>query len=193
MEKKAIDNLAAHISRIFHPFVFAVPAGLLLLHLTEISLIESFKWVLISAALTILPTAVFMRLHPKYDLRDINSRDNRNLLYLLTLTELSLLAIVCNLLNAPETIMVYLYSAIVLVIVGAIINRFTKISLHVGFLSSFSTAISFLSVQLGILFYALTLITTWSRFRMGRHTLRQLILGIFVPVFCIVPVFFLFL
>ena len=191
--EKLLDNLAVQVSRIFHPFVLAIPTGMLLLYLAELSIVESVKWVLLSAAVTILPTTLFMRFHPDYRLRDINSREKRNLLYLIAVTELIILTGLSYLLNAPETVMVYLYSAVILTSVGALINRFSKISLHVGFLSSFSTAVSFLSIQLGALFYAMTLTTAWSRLRMDRHTFRQLLLGVFIPIICIGPIFYFLL
>lgn len=191
--EKLLDNLAVQISRIFHPFVLAIPSGLLLLHLTDIGVIESLKWVLLSAALTIVPTSFFMKVHPDYRLRDINSRENRNLLYLLAFAELIVLTATSTLLNAPRIVVVYLYSAVMLTSVGALINRFTKISLHVGFLSGFSTAISFLSIPLGILFYFFTMISAWSRFRMGVHNFKQVLLGMFIPVICILPIFYFLL
>lgn len=184
------DNLAVQISKICHPFVLAIPAGLLLLHLTDLGVIESLKWVLLAATLTIVPTTLFMKIHTDYRLRDINSRENRNLLYLVAFTELIILTAVSAVLNAPRIVLVYLYSAIILIAVGASVNRFAKISLHVGFLSGFSTAISFFSIPFGAVFYVMTLITSWSRFRMNRHTFKQILLGIFIPIICIWPIFY---
>jgi len=186
---KLLDQCALLLSRMFHPFIISVPAGILFLYLAEISFLESLKWVFLSASLTIIPTLLFMNFHPNYHLRDISSRENRNLLYFLALIELGILTALISILEAPEIITTVSYSAILLVLVGSIINRFTKISLHVGVLSGFSTAISFLSVDIGILCFILTLGVLWSRLRLGRHTLQQVALGLAIPVSCITLIF----
>lgn len=187
--EKFLDQCALLLSRIFHPFVVAVPAGLLLLYLAEINPIESLKWVSVSAGLTILPTILFMQLHPEYHLRDINSRENRNLLYLIGLAELCVLTALLWFLKAPEVITLLSCSAVLLIIIGGIINRSTKISLHVGTLSGFSAAASFLSLTTGALCFVLTLGVAWSRLRLERHNFHQVILGLAIPTLCISLVF----
>lgn len=187
--EKLLDRCALLISQVFHPFVVAVPVGILLLYLAEISLIESLKWVSLSAGLTLLPTMIFMHFHPDYHLRDINSRENRNLLYLIGLAEISALTALLWFLKAPDIITLLSGSAVLLIIIGSIINRFTKISLHVGTLSGFSTAVSFLSLEAGALSFILTLGVVWSRLRLERHTIQQVILGLAIPAVCISLVF----
>lgn len=187
--RKLLNECALLLSKVFHPFVISVPAGMLLLHLADISFLESLKWVSISAGLTILPTSLFMKFHPEYHLRDINSRENRNFLYLLALIELGTLTALLSILGAPEIILTLSYSAILLIFIGSIINRFTKISLHVGILSGFSTAISFLSLPVGLLGFIVTAGLAWSRLKLGQHTVQEIALGISVPVCCIALVF----
>lgn len=184
-----LDKLALLISQAFHPFIISVPAGLIFLYLAKINFLESMKWISISAIMTILPTALFMKFHPDYKIRDINSREHRNLLYLIGILELCILTALLWFLEAPEIIIILSYSLILLMLTGIIINRFTKISLHVGVLSGFSTAISFLSLNIGVLCFTATFGVAWSRLRLERHTIQQVMLGLVIPASCIAVVF----
>jgi membrane-associated phospholipid phosphatase len=189
--EKLLDRFALLLSRIFHPFIISVPAGLLFLYLTDISLLKSLKWISISATITILPTALFMKIHPDYYLRNINSRENRKLLYLIGTLELSVLAMLLWALRVPEIILMLSYSSVLSAIIGGLLNRFTKVSFHVSLISGFSTAIMIVSPNIGILSFIITLGVAWSRLRLERHTLLQVALGIITPASCITVVFHL--
>ncbi len=191
--EKLLDQFALLLSRIFHPFIISIPAGLLLLYLADLSLLESLKWICISAVMTILPTALFMKFHPNYYLRDINSRENRNLLYNIGIIELVSLTILVWFLEAPDIIIILGSSSVILALIGDLINHFTKVSFHVGIVSSFSTAISFLSPIIGLTGFVITLGVAWSRLRLKRHTYLQVALGLAIPVICITLVFQMFL
>lgn len=184
-----LDKTARFLSRVFHPFIISVPAGIMFLYLSEISILNSLKWILVSTCFTILPTAFFMKAHPDYHLRDINSRESRNMLYIIGLIEITVLTGVLSLMNAPRLIITLCYSLILLTSVGAIINRMTKISLHVGVLTGFSTALMFLSLPIGLSGFIITVLTSWSRLRLKRHTVQQIALGMLVPGVCISVIF----
>jgi len=144
----------------------------------------------LSTSLTIVPTAFFMKFHPIYHLRDINSRESRNLLYLIGVVEIGFLGGILWFLKAPELITILSYSVFLLAIVGGLINRFTKISLHVGVLSGFSAAFGFISLPLGLIGFLITLGVAWSRLRLDRHTYQQISLGVVIPASCIFVVFY---
>jgi len=93
-------------------------------------------------------------------------------------------------LKAPELITILSYSVFLLAIVGGLINRFTKISLHVGVLSGFSAAFGFISLPLGLIGFLITLGVAWSRLRLDRHTYQQISLGVVIPASCIFVVFY---
>jgi len=154
--EKLLEKLSETISRTLHPFVIAIPAGLLFLQLADIEFLISLKWISISVAVTILPTALFMKLHPEYHLRDVNSHEKRKLLYLIGLGQLGLLSVILTVLNAPHTIVVLSYSVVVLGIIAIVVNYFSKISLHVATASGFSTAIAVQSPKLCIIGFLLT-------------------------------------
>jgi len=52
-----LDSFALNLSRVFHPFLISVPAGLLFLYLSDLSIFDSVKWITLSTSLTIVPTA----------------------------------------------------------------------------------------------------------------------------------------
>jgi membrane-associated phospholipid phosphatase len=191
--EELLEKSSETISRVLHPFIISIPAGLLFLHLADIGRIEALKWVSVSTLLTILPTAFFMKLHPEYHFREVNSREKRELLYLIGLAELTLLSFILNAMNAPQIIAVLSYSILALGVVATIANYFSKISLHVGTSSGFSTAIAFQSPKLGIIGFLLTALVAWSRIRLERHSLQQIIIGFLLPLICISTVFLVLL
>lgn len=192
-ETKFLDLTALNFSRLFHPFIATIPLGLLFLYLAELTVVAASKWVLISAAITLVPTAAFLKLHPEYTLREVNNRENRNLIYTIGVIETIILTAAFWFLNAPSAALALLYSFILLIAVGGTINRFEKVSVHVGFLSAFSTAIAWFSLKIGLIGFLATLVILWSRIRLDRHTPIQVILGLFVPIICVSIVFQIFL
>ena len=184
-----LNSFALNLSRVFHPFIVSVPAAIVYLYIADLTLIDSLKWISISTSLTIVPTALFMKFHPKYHIRDINSRESRNLLYVIGLMELVFLTGILWILKAPGLIRLLTYSIVLLTVVGASINRVTKISLHVGVLSGFSAAFTFISLPLGLIGFLITVGVGWSRLRLERHTPQQVILGLIIPASCMFLVF----
>lgn len=194
MERDQFLNEAAlAVSRFLHPFIISVPLGILFLYLSGIGPVEATKWISIAALITLLPIFAFLRARSDYSIRAVNSREKRNLLYLIGLIQITGVAVVFRILSAPETVQLSSVTLLILALVGGLINRFTKISLHVGILSGFSTAISFMSIEIGSLWFLLTLVVGWARIRLERHTLQQVALGLSVPALFIAFIFSMFL
>lgn len=191
--EKLLDKTALTVSRILHPLLISVPLGIVFLYLAEVSLLESIKWVSISAAITVLPISLFLWRHPDYEIREVNNRERRDLLYLIGIIQFSCVVAVSRLLKAPEIVQLSSIVLLTLGLIGGLINRFTKVSLHVGILSGFSAAISFMSPSIGSLSSLITLIAGWSRLRLGRHSLKQVTLGLLIPPAVILAVFSLLL
>ncbi len=175
------EELWLYISKILHPINISPFLGLLYLFLADFTAFESLKWVGVSAAVTIAPINLHMTYSSRFD--NFNAvREKRQKLYALGAAELVLLAIVFQLMKAPELINTPVYSLILLLFVGWAINTYyTKISIHTGIISGFASATAFLNPVIGLLLGLLTVVVGFSRIRLDAHTPKQVLLGAMVP------------
>lgn len=192
-KEELLDKTASAISLMLHPFVISIPLGLVFLYLADLTIVESAKWVSIAAVLSILPLSIFLKIHPEYAVRDVKRRKKRDLIYAIALIEIILTTVIFWILSAPKLIMISATSLVILVMIGGLINRSTKVSLHVGTLSGFAAATSFLSWEAGVMGFLAVFIAAWSRIRLGKHTARQVLLAVLIPTTVITIAFSLLL
>lgn len=176
MRKKA----AGVISTIGHPFV-TFPCVVVLLMLS----VESPKKALFNSVLIIgcvvLPTLLrnfFKTRNGTYTNFDVSVRTQRISMYLFALPGAVAATLVLVLSKQPQSVYVGAVFGFILLIVSFVVNFFIKCSLHVSLTLYLSFLLIPFNPALGIVFLILSGIIGWSRVELGRHTIREVLVGI---------------
>lgn len=176
-----LDELADKISLIFHPFLVPFPLILIYLSVAGTPFRESLIWTSIIFSTVTLPLVSFLWLKKGYGIRDVKDAEKRNILYAIAGIEILLLISLLLHLEAPKVLLEFIPAILSSLVAAAAINRFTKISVHVGVMSGFSAAYLLISAPLGVSIILLTGSVGWSRLRLGKHSFHQIMLGFTVP------------
>jgi len=190
------SKIAGWLSRIFHPFIIVIPTLLLAIYLDTASLLAALQWTAVSVALVIVPVSVFILVNVqagRYSDVYVSIREHRHSLYLVGGACLLLLLAVLILAGAPRIILACLYAAVMANAIGAVINRFSKVSVHAAAMAGCATVLFNLSPPIGLALGAATLIVGWARVHAGHHTLAQVLTGWAIAVVCVAAVFALYL
>jgi membrane-associated phospholipid phosphatase len=190
------EHLAKWLSIVFHPFVISVLALLLSIYLETGLLWEAALWASICMAAFLLPFSVFilvMVCAGRYSDLDVSIRQQRHGLYLVAGTGLLLLVVVFTLGGAPLVGRAGIYAAVFATAVGAVVNRFSKISIHAMVAAGGAVMLFYPSFFVGLVLTVPAVLVGWSRVRLKRHTWSQVIAGWGAAVACVMTVFHLFL
>lgn len=181
MDEELLNRLATCISRFTNPFLVIWPFSFIILKLSGLSLFETMKWVLIGGWITVLPLATYIYYSPKYESLTPNDRNLRNRLYVIGFVEMLVLYAVMLLLEIPPAFREAYLGLLATFVLAGIVNRFRKISVHVGIFTAFSIMVfAFIPITLPIFLFLIGLVA-WSRFQLDRHEPVELLLGFFVP------------
>jgi membrane-associated phospholipid phosphatase len=186
------EYLAKWLSRVFHPFVLSVIALGLSVYLETRSWAQAALWASISLAAFLLPFAVFvgvMVFAGRYSDLDVSIREQRHGLYIVAGVGLVLLVAIFALGNAPFIGRAGAYAAVICTAVAAVVNRFSKISVHAMVAAGVAVVLLYLSVLAGLVLAVPAALVGWSRVRLKRHTWSQVIAGWSTAVACVVAVF----
>jgi len=131
---------------------------------------------------TLLPIAYLFALYRKKRTSDlhISRREERTFVFLLTIASYLCGALTLKLLGAPETVIVFMATSAVLILLVTIINRFIKISLHLVGAGGYLTGIFLVCGPHTYFLELLVPILSWVRVRSGAHTKGEVLAGIFV-------------
>jgi membrane-associated phospholipid phosphatase len=157
------------------------------------SIAKALTWLLLIVAISFLPPALVIVRNTRagrYSDYDISIREQRHGLVLTSVVALLVLIALLHWLNAPGVMLACIYAGLVGMGLSGLINlSITKISGHV-FSNAYSTAV-LLAVQppLGLAMAGVTVLVSWSRLRLNRHTLWQVLWGWAVGFLCVLLVF----
>jgi len=189
-------RLAGWISNVFHPFVLSIITLPLTIYLYTGLLGLAVLWTAISTAALILPLAIFIMIMVKigrYSDFDVSIREQRTGPYLVAGGGLILLTTIIILGGAPLISRACIFAAILAAAVAAVINRFSKVSVHAMTAAGCAIVLLYLSLLAGLLMATAAAAVSWSRIPLKRHTLPQVITGWVVATASVVAVFQLFL
>jgi membrane-associated phospholipid phosphatase len=173
-------KVAKSISKWGNPLVYSP----IIFFLGSVSQGKSISYSIILALITTLLidapvfTVIVIGLRKgRYSHLDIPDREKRNEIYALS-TLSTAFALVCLFyLQAPSNLLATVLALLISTFLGALINRFWKISIHTGSIAGSATILSIIFWPQAIWAFILVPIVGWSRFVLGEHTPPQIILG----------------
>lgn len=171
---------ATWISRISHPFLVPIPALVTALRLDGSTWSTSFKWAAVCVGVGIVPPLLMLLAERRRrGDRDwyVTVREQRSGLYALGLGCLVVLLLVAWAAGAPRLLVPSLVAALVATGIGALVNRRTKISVHVGAATGCALLLAHVAPRTAVPLLALVTAVAWSRLRLGQHTPSQVALG----------------
>ncbi len=176
------DTAAELVSRVLHPFIVSVPLGAYFLLNLGLSIAQVARWTAIATIVILLPIAAYMYLKDGYSLRYPNGREERDRLYVIGMAELLVFGTLVYLSELPGDAHAAFLGAAATVAAGSVVNEYTKISVHTGTMSGFSTAFYFYSPATAAALALGTVAVGWSRLHLGRHNPKQVVLAALIPV-----------
>jgi membrane-associated phospholipid phosphatase len=167
------------ISVIGHPFVL-LTLTVLIAALSNAPLERALTIGAATVLLTVVPLLFIIRRKVsagKWSDHDVSDAAQRRSFYPLALAVTALAALIFYLLGFPRGLLVGISIAFALQIVAMLINRRSKISLHMIFAVYFAAALVAVGGWIGAAFLLLAALVGWSRVRLGRHTAAQVVSG----------------
>jgi membrane-associated phospholipid phosphatase len=181
---------ATWLSRVFHPFIVSVATLWLAMKLSGYDWLESTLWTLLSFAIVILPTLLFILARVRqgrYKDVDVSMREDRPVLYALGGSCMVLVIVLLAIFQAPVIAQKTLQAGFVSIVIGSLVNKYlNKVSLHVLTVAGCTVVLFFVSPIAGIALGIVSLLMAWSRLHLSRHTLPEVILGWLVGIVCTV-------
>ena len=180
-----MNFLAQIISAVFAPLTIIVPAAFGLAYIGTHDLYASIMWFLITLSfIVVLSTCIFILIKfGKFSNFDVSIQKQRPLLILLEFIFAIAYFLLLYFLNAPRELFFGIINIFVLLVVLLIVNKFIKASGHVAM---FSAVVTFLFLRNGIIYLIIgsifTLILAWSRLKLKRHTLKEVLIGLAIGV-----------
>ena len=135
---------------------------------------------LVTIAATALPLLLIIRRQVAkgaWSDHDVSVAEERRSFYPRVLLVVAAAALVFYLLGFPGPLVAGLGVSLALLVAAMIINRRTKISLHMIFAVYFGVALTAVGLPIGAAFLLLAAAVGWSRVRLARHTPWQVAAG----------------
>jgi len=190
------DHLAKLLSRVFHPFAICIPSLWAAIYLYTASTWTAFLWSAITLAIFLLPLWLFVRIMVnagRYSDHDISIREQRHSAYLAAGVSLLVLITTYALAGAPRIAYACILVIVLAALLGAAINRITKVSLHTIVAASCAIALGYLSWPVGIGLGLGVVAVGWARLHLKHHTIGQVLLGLIVAFLSATVIFNLYL
>jgi membrane-associated phospholipid phosphatase len=191
------DRLARLMSNIFHPFLVSLVTLVLVIYLDGSTLAAAMKWTVLAFSIVVLPLSLYLAVNVwrgHYSDWSISIREQRSNIYVLSGICFVILVLTFIRTGAPAIALACLYSALITVVVAALINRLvTKISLHSVAMAGCAAALFWVSVPLGMFLASAALLVGWARLQLKQHTLAQVLMGWATAAGSVLVVFGLYL
>ncbi len=168
------------LSQIFHPILLNITTFLIVGYYTLGTHTAGLKWAGICILAQVLPPTLFFGARLRqgaYSDEDISVRQQRNEMYLFGFVWVLLAATLLARFGAPLPLLAVMVAALVLGLLGGLINLFWKISVHSAAIASTATIALLYSRTFGIVLWLCALAVGWARVRTGNHTLMQVLAG----------------
>ena len=175
----AMKKIANFVSLIGNP-LYTIPLFVLIVMFGK----EDFsKAVLISFLIVgciFIPLILWMYIKSKngsYSNFDVSDKHERKSLFWFAFPFISVITVLMFVTNQPKNISISMLFALILVVVSQVTNFFIKSSLHVSLNIFLSALIFTVNYKIGIAVLFFTGILIWSRLKLERHTVKEVITG----------------
>ena len=173
------EEFARIVSLAGHPFVLLTLTVLIVaLHRTHPLRALTFGGAAVLCTVSPLLFIIRRRVSAgKWSDHDISDAAERRSFYPVAIAIAAVSTLLFYLLNFPHVLIVGMLMSLVILLAAMLINRFSKISLHMIFAVYFAVALIAVSLWSGAAFLLLAAAIGWSRVRLRRHTVRQVLGG----------------
>lgn len=173
------EEIAYRLSQVFHPAIIEIPAAILALHIYGLTTREIFYFAVLPIAG--VTAAIYLMLElPRFEGLDMNTKEDRQIIYPPATIFLGLSAGLIRLFNGPKVTQGLYIGAIAIALANYLINRRMKISLHTTGMGVVTAIFTSISLGLGSLFLLASSFVAWSRVVLDRHTPAEATLGFLV-------------
>ena len=173
------QKTANFITILGHP-LFTIPVFVAIVMFTN----EDFKKAAFISFLIIgcIFTPLILRLFVKskngtYANFDVSDRIQRKTMFIFTIPFLITVTIILFATQQNNDLCISMLFATILVIISQVVNLYIKSSLHVSLNIYLSFLVMTLSFKIGILLFLFTGLLGWSRIVLGRHTVKEVVVG----------------
>ena len=190
------DRIAGLVSHIFHPLVVVIPTLVIAMIRLGSTIWEAIFWTVLSIAIVNLPMALLLFWgvrSGKYSDASVSIREQRTSIYAVGGTCLVILLAVLIIGKAPVIIIACLVSAVIATVLGYVINRYTKLSLHSAAMAGCTAVLLWTAPLIGVIMAVCAPLVGWARIRLKHHTPVQILIGWMVSMICVFVVFRLML
>ncbi len=186
-------RIARIVSLVLHPFLVSILGIILILYLDTGSFLAALMWAGLCALFVVAPALIYLRQklkQKKFTDADVSIREQRHSFYIFGATCMLVCFGVLLLLDAPRVMIALFVAALVTVIVAAIATRFwSKVSIHAGVVVGIAAAAAFYSIELAVILAVASMVVSWSRLVLKRHTAGQAVAGWAIAIICTIAVF----
>jgi hypothetical protein len=177
-----LQKVSKWVSVLLHPFIIAPVAVILVLYMDSGDIWLALRYAGLCAAIVIGPSLAFILVQlarRRYSDADVSIRSERHSLYIVG----GLCMVACFgvllWLGAPRLLMVLFITGFITIVLFAIITRvWLKLSIHAGTLASTAVVVAFYSLPLASFLALATLLVSWSRLTLRRHSLSETLAGL---------------
>lgn len=187
-------RFAQFISTTLNPIFLLTPVPYILVVKTTESPVDAFFWEIFSL-IFILIFSVFILIGVEkgfFSDFDISKRQQRPMLFTFAISLCAIYTIFLYFLKAPNILFIAVFSLILGLILIEIINRITKVSLHVATIAAFTTSLSLVYGGVFYISFLLIPLVAWSRIKTKNHTKKQTLLGTLLGVLTTLVVYVIF-
>jgi membrane-associated phospholipid phosphatase len=190
------DRIAELVSYIFHPLIVVIPTLVIAMVSLGSTVWEAIFWTVLSIAIVNLPMALLLFWgvrSGKYSDASVSIREQRTSIFAVGGICLVILLVVLIIGKAPVVIIACLVSAVIATVLGYVINRYTKLSLHSAAMAGCTAVLLWTAPLIGVVMAIFAPLVGWARIRLKHHTPVQILIGWMVSMICVFVVFRLML
>lgn len=177
-------KIASIISIIFHPLL-TIPIFILIVTFG----FEGFSKAAFISVLLIgcvfIPLILWMYIKSRngtYSNFDVSDKTQRKSLYLFAIPLLLIVTAILFATNQSKNLCISVLFALILMIISQAANYFVKSSLHVSLNIYLSSLIFTVNFKIGIVILLFTGLLVWSRVKLGRHTIKEVLFGLLIGI-----------
>lgn len=171
------------ISIVLHPLIVLPASALLAMILSGLSFPDSFYWLSIWIAMSLVPTVAITWRVGDPGLK-VPGREKRLKPFFTAFISLIFSLMFFTWVSAPEIVLKLGIMGVVTLAAFGIGNVFDKVSVHTGAMSAVAVIFADFSLLAGLLLFMASVTVAWSRVKLGRHTRVQVLQGGFLGILC---------